>query len=560
MPVDLRGREVDNVGRRLDQRGIPIGFGMNGGIFNLLHPDGVVKQTFIPRGDQNRIEGNIYRGHDNYYPIAVIRERNERLRQERAAIVDAENPFLVRHFAVREANAIPQRPVDNDEVFDPLDFLEPERPIGIDNDAQAIPVEPIVRRRGGGPIHQAVDPEVGIIERMRRAQEAVNAHINNQFIGEGAVAYKIKTNSYNNKSAFKEEDLMYRTILINKRRVMHVKCPKIFKGTDEDIVKLVDEGRDGFYYLDYIPNKKLQFLSKKVALKLKNKKPKVVKKKVKASPISDEEFYTKISKHLTLPNKLIPELNVTQNKFQLNVNVDRGNCLANVYGIFNDEYGIIYRGISTGVFIANDSTVEVIGIEISNDDRYSNFNCSFTDRINPRKFYVKYNRFYPLVNYDDSKNCTREYDFVKVRIKDAKASANAFGFVNIKNKMVGKDFNPSEFRIKKNLDSVKLNKRVDTIDIKTESGTFVKFLISDVEFLYIDPSKYSTQAVQAKKILQKGSIARIIDDRRLELKRNDIVKVVNIVYDKNSYKRTLLTVLDDKGKAHKVFLKQIKLK
>lgn len=355
--------------------------------------------------------------------------------------------------------------------------------------------------------------------------------------------YKIKI--------LKEEEYMYRTILSkDKRKIIHIRCPKTFDGTNEELFSNLRECKIGYTQVMEIPNKNKISNTIKVRKKdnIKLSKGILVKREsidLKSHYEATNKYYIKSSNVYYAEHLANIEMN--RDYFINTISSEAGTCAENIHVTFIDIKGNIVRGVTTGVFLTKTGQIEVLGFYAVNK-RGEIPSYSKDCIIN------KFNVYYQKLNLIGS---TTSYDFYRLRIKSSINSADAFGFKKDKFEMEGKIFNPSQFKVIRKFDSKKLKKVVDVVEITSETKC-LKFLLSDVEFLYLDPSKFGVNKSKADKVISSGDLCKVIDDRRCNLQKGDLVRVTNIIINKNAKKKSIITVLANDGKYHKIFLKQLK--
>lgn len=349
----------------------------------------------------------------------------------------------------------------------------------------------------------------------------------------------------------KEEDCMYKTILSKDKREIHIiRCPKTFNGTKEELYTKWNNGEKGFTAVAYIPkkdeNKSPKLNKKLLGLKESLEKPKIIP----LTLVNDSTYFEETNKYFTKVDDTFygdNSLNsVVADTYNFASTVGKSTCKPNIVVVFKSETGTVIKGITTGRYNSNNNEVEVIGT------RFKLLTYNFTQGNFIGTELKRYNVFYPNLTVIKG----GQYHFVRLKVKSSEES-EIFGFKNLKLNMVGKTFNPEQFKVIRDFKSVKLNKKIDVVDILCENGTYIKFLLSDVEFLYLDINKFNNKTKSDKKI-SIGSKCKLIDDRRTGLKRGDELIVLDIIYDKSSKKRSIVFVKNKNNKTYKVFLKQLK--
>lgn len=422
--------------------------------------------------------------------------------------------------------------------------------------------------------NQVNDPDLAFLENEMDA-EALEMLINHEFEGNEAepednfenkskynklydYVYKTVGSNYKQQDS---KDVLYKTILSeDKRRIYHVQYPNNFKGNTKELLDNLRNGKEGFNQVFERPNPKVKLPSIKDKLKYPNLKiPKV-------APVAEEgceisEFYEKTNKYFDLV-KLdyqgdLSCNNIHNTPLRNTIDIAVGKCAAYIYviGKSNDGSGTQIIGITTGVFNTEDSAMEIIGCPIVKSNKILS---SFQNmKYNKKCILKKYNSYYMDVKplYDK-----REFDFIRMRIKSYEESAKIFGFKPKKKKMLGSIFTPNNFKITRGYKSSKLDKLIDIAEVQCEDGSYIKFLLNDLEFLYLDKDKFSKINIPLKKEVKKGIICKIIDNRKTSLEKGQLVTVLNIQLSNDNYRNSVITVRNNIDfKDHKVFLKQLKV-
>lgn len=342
-----------------------------------------------------------------------------------------------------------------------------------------------------------------------------------------------------------EEDCMYRIILSkDKRSIYKIRCPRSFKGTHQELFNNYINGEDGFTQVDYLPNSKLKLEKAKHKNKYKGFSPKIYQK---VEPIdidtynkATEKFYTVVSDRY---EPSIPKLNGISLVETFNTKIK--TCIKNLIVIFRDPNNVLIKGFTTGKLDIKNQ-VEIIGSKYLINGK-SMEDGNFDKECKLRKYYQQYSFIH--TNIED-------FPFIRVRVKSSEESGDMFGFKDFKSDLVGKSFGSNTFTVNYKYKSLKLKKITPVVDIFVDGKSY-KFLLSEVEFLYIDPEKFSNITKANRKILG-GSVCKIIDDRRIDLVKGDIVTVLEILPNKN-VKKSIVVVRDEvKHDIHKMFLKQLK--
>ncbi len=203
----------------------------------------------------------------------------------------------------------------------------------------------------------------------------------------------------------------------------------------------------------------------------------------------------------------------------------------------------------------NNNEVEIIGSQVRTGILKSYYNDPYTKNCKIQKYLVHYHNISQL--YTEK----IPYNFCKIKIRGFEDSSLTFGFKNLKKTLVGHCFTPDKFKVIRKFNSIKLKKEVDIVELILEDKSTIKFLLSDIDFYYIDPKTFNGQIIyQNKKSIGKLSVCKIIDDRRINLKKNDIVIVLDIKIAKDNYRNSVVTVKKkENNEIHKVFLKQLKI-
>jgi len=159
-------------------------------------------------------------------------------------------------------------------------------------------------------------------------------------------------------------------------------------------------------------------------------------------------------------------------------------------------------------------------------------------------------------------NANTHHDILcKYYIKSSEASAKAFGFTKEKLEMVNMDLSDKKHIESYEFDMGYKSKKVGIVDtiVITRNGKNYRFLLSDIYVIL--PSIDGIKERVDKKPIKEGSTVKIIDDRKLGLKKNQEVKVIN-KYQTNKYskKQDIFLVQDiTNNKTHIVKGKNIKL-
>ena len=345
-------------------------------------------------------------------------------------------------------------------------------------------------------------------------------------------------NTYTNRSnkSIEKDKCVYRAHLCdNKTYIAYIACPEDFKGTSLEAYNNCDKNVKGFYSVEGVDNKN-EILKPKRLLKKQ-----LFKKTIKV--VTKEEFYKNTNDKFTFKygNLYLGDKFDHYNNNHFHNTLEQKRCEKNVPVSFINNH-ITYFGITTGIFNNETGEVDIIATELNNHDGY----------VSKRfiKIKQKYNRLATLGTHPLSR------EFYRLKITNTVDSSSLFGFKNEKKKMEGMLINPDNFKVIRNYYCKKLDLYVDIVEIKKENSNSLKFLITDVEFLGINPDNFTN--VKVDKIIKIGSKVRIFDDRKIKLVRNQEVVVTNIKLDKICGKNTLVHVKDNEGAVHTVLIKQLR--
>lgn len=344
------------------------------------------------------------------------------------------------------------------------------------------------------------------------------------------------------------KDLNYRAFLTKDRQsIIYASCPKDFTGTTEDVLNNLNNSVSGFSQLNSIPSNKV--VAHKVNRRIDIPKFRAPKPLRTVPTISQEQFYKNTTAVVSFRTGSIYTGDTSASSrdiFQNSINSDNGTCLKNIACTFNDDAGRLHIGFTTGKYIRLGHLIEIVCAKMVRNNELNRLEYVGTN-------YIKTSTHYQNLNFMVSKF---HYDAFRVKIVSSELSGNLFGFKAIKKRMHDQVFTPDQFKITRGYYCKKTDTSLDIVEIKGEDGRYIKFLMSELEFLTIDPAKVGEST--AKKSIKIGSVVRIVDDRKIKLEKNQQLTVTNIKKSVSGVKNSYVTLRDSTGESHGVLLKQIK--
>ena len=335
----------------------------------------------------------------------------------------------------------------------------------------------------------------------------------------------------------------YRTVLSpDKTNIIYVSCPKTFTGGYDELMAKFNENNRDFRQLDSIPNNNTP------AFKTNSFKPSLRKGiRVPSSPVVRNNVtaveFNRINDKLftySLGNSYTNDTPISRDRYR--TRYQRMDPTYRVPVLYTDYQGVRYHGLTTGRINHSNGTAEIVAVMMHpSNGHYLEKTFSKMD--------VDYALLTPLSSTAGSK-------FFILKVLAVEESSRLFGFKTQKTKMLNRVFDHTEFIVERSFFSKKEDRTIDVVEIKCEDGRWLKFLMSEVEFLTIDTDRVGERI---DRTIKKGVKVKIVDDRKIKLERNQQVVVDSIYLNKNCYKKSLANVYDDAGVKHTVFFKQIKI-
>lgn len=336
-----------------------------------------------------------------------------------------------------------------------------------------------------------------------------------------------------------DDEADYRCLLNDTgTNVRFVRVPKGYKATREEIFNLLaDGGNSNVYEVHSLPSKNNP---------AKKSKKQFAPKFKTSDSISPLDFSTKTN-HLfeakensTSKYRAMQDTRVSNNQFQNSIT--RNSCFAGI-AMWSPEHAIYC--LTTGRVIKG--LIEVITLNV--DPSHAGYTAKST-------YSIREVNYESLRVMDSGSRALSK--FFRFKIKEAKESLEIFGRKTAKKKLEGKILTG---------DYVFGGQTLYGKDDKTykgfsvyveEKGNNVYYLDSEIEVLELDITKLNRALNKTSKLVSLNSRCTISDDRRLSIKKGDIVKVINISKNQANMKNSVVTVIDVNNEQHSVLLKQLK--